>query len=494
MQPLASYILGNIGLAPRPYLGAVANPGSLPRRENEHRVRTAAAGTQITSGLATDLEHNPALNGPQWYGQYGGIGISGKMIRDGHVRQSLAMITDPLKAADWRFKPASKTPLHIEQARFCQKAFIKTLAWQAFIERTTFDYSADGFSLSEFTYANAKIDPTQFQNHPGRGRAIMPTGFWEIPANTVDRWYQSEKNSLMVDHIRQWTPHSDVDETGYRDIDMVNVLRFTLKQKAAYFAGLAQLRGAYGAWKAKIAFMTIDAIKHERRGVGTPILILGEEATEEDIAAAQQCLQDMRTNSQGYAIFPNGYTLTWDTGSKTEGTDLQQAIVRCNVDIAHNVSAGFMMLGINSATGSFALGATQQSQYHLSIEGHASFLSSIFTMGCDGWSPVRRILELNYGEVDELPTLVAKNLPTKPWSDIIKNMISAKNAGMLRMDEPLYEEVRSIFDLAPEDEDTLETKPEPAAMPPMIPQPSNDDEEEPEEDESDEEETEDDAE
>jgi hypothetical protein len=492
VESLVSYIAGNLGLSSKPYLGAVAGPARLSKRENTHSVRVSAAGTQITSGLATDLEHNPALNGPQWYGQYGGIGISGKMIRDGSVRQSLAYITDPLKAADWRFKPASKLPLHVEQAKFCQKAFIKSLAWQAFIERTAFDYSADGFSLSEFTYDNAKIDPAMFPNHPGRGRAILPTGFWEIPANTVDRWYQSESNSLMVDRIRQWSPNSDVDVVGFRDLDIANILRFTWKQKAAYFAGLAQLRGSYGPWKAKIAFMTIDAIKHERRGVGTPILILGEEASEDDIAAAQQCLQDMRTNSQGYAIFPSGWKLEWDTGSKTEGTDLQQAITRCDIAIAYNVSAAFMMLGINTATGSFALGSTQQGQYHLFIAAQAAFIESIFTMGCDGWSPVRRILELNYGEVDELPTLVAKNLPTRPWNDVIKNMISAKQAGMLRMDEPTYDEVRSILQLAPEDDSTLETKPEPVAMPPMMasPEPDSEDddetEDEPEETEDDE--------
>lgn len=452
---LIPYIAGNLGLAPKPFVALEGRPPKLARRENDHRSRRiAGSGTSITAGLLNDVENNPDLQGTKWYGEGGSIGISGKMMRDAHVRKSIDYVTDPLRAATWNFKPASTSPLHMEQARYCNWNFFVRLPWDWIVKRIVSDYTVDGFSCSEVTDDYADIPRDRFPLHPGRGRGVVVTGIHQIPGNTVYRWFPKSENSLELDHIQQWQPYNDVERVGFRDVPADRILRLTYDQKGSYFAGMALLRSAYGAWKMKKTFEVIDAIKHERRGVGTPHVILPEEVSEEDIEAAERTLEQMRTNAKGYAIFPFGFTLAWDTGGKSTGTDTNVAISRCDIAIAHNVSAGFMLLGLTGGSGSYGLSFTQKSQYHLSTVGHSKFVGSAFTLGCDGWSPVHRLLELNYGRVDEVPTLEARNLPTRDWAEVLPQLINSKNANLITADDPLEDELRDIFQVGPRDPST----------------------------------------
>jgi len=453
MLPLSAYVSARLGLGTAPYLGVVSAPrplwagnGVRPRPS-----RVGGSGTSIASGFIDSLEHNVNLEGSKWYGEHGQLGIAGKMMRDSHVRQSIAYVTDPLRAATWRFRPASTDPLHVEQADYAQWAFVESLAWDKILKKIVTNYCVDGFSLSEMTDDYRGVPVKRFPLHPGRGRGIVPTAFHEIPGNTVHRWHPDESDSLRLASIEQYQPYSDADPFGFRTVPADRILRYTYDQQGGDFSGFAVLRSAYGPFKCKLAFLAIDAIKHERRGVGTPILILGEEVSDEDIDAAERTLEQMRTNAKGYAIFPNGWTFTWDTGSQTEGTDLNAAIARCDIAIAHNVSAGFSMLGVSTPSGSYGLSYTQKDQYHLSIVGHSRFFADGLVLGADGWSPVRRILEANYKQVDALPRLEAHNLPTKDRSVLIPQLINAANVGLITRDNPLEDYVRESCEAPPRD-------------------------------------------
>jgi hypothetical protein len=460
MLPLAPYVFGLLGLGSSPYLGAISGPSpGLAGKGQPREVRAGGSGTAITAGFIQDIEHNRDLTGTNWYGTLGQIGVAGKMMRDSHVRQSVNYVTDPLRAGTWKFKPASKSDLHVEQAAYCDWAFIERLPWTNILKRIVSDYSVDGFSLSEMTDGFVDVPVERFPLHPGRGRGIVPTGLHEIPGSTVHRFHPNPENSLQLERIQQWQPFNDAEQVGFREIEGNRIVRLTFDQKGGDFSGFALLRSAYAAWKCKLAFMAIDAIRHERRGVGTPIIILGEEVGDEDIEAAERTLEQMRTNAKGYAIFPNGWQFSWDTGNRGTGTDVNEAIARCDIAIAHNVSAGFMLLGLTGGSGSYGLSFTQKSQYHLSSVGHAAMVGAGFTLGCDGWSPVGRILELNYSEVGELPKLEARNLPTRDWAEVLPQLINATNAGLITPDDKLEDELRDIFQLGAHDPDTARNNP-----------------------------------
>jgi len=488
---LLPYIAGVAGLGPRPYLGNLGGtPPKLSRQENDARsIRIGGSGTANSAGYLDDSETNTECEGQNWYGSMGELGKAGKMMRDAHVRQSLAYVTDPLRAATWCFKPATKdNPLHVEQADFCNWVFFDRLPWDQILKRVVKDYCRDGFSLSEVTDDYDDIPSERFPLHPGRGRGIVISGMHQIPGNTIERWHPSKTDSLQLDHVSQWQPYSDVEGVGYRDIPADRILRLTLDQEGSYFAGFALLRSAYGAWKAKCAFMSIDGVKHERRGVGTPYAIASEDATDADIDAAERALEQMRTNARGYVVFPSGWTFSWDTGNKGTGTDTDAAIARCDIAIAHNVSCGFMLLGLTGGSGSYGLSFTQKSQYHLSTVGHSKFVANSILLGCDGWSPVRRLLELNYGGPVQLPKLEARNLPTRDWAEVMPQLINATNVGIVTPDDPLEDEVRDIFQVGARDPNTARRKnaqvallepeppePQPESEPPPLEEEESDD-------------------
>lgn len=420
--------------------------------EKQPRPRVAGgAGTRIVGGAIQSLDQNFELRGPKWYGTPYRLGIAGQMMRDAHVRQSISYRTAPLCSATWRFRPASKEPLDREAADFANWAFLERLPWEELVRRHVGGWSTYGFSLSEMTDDWRPVPTGRFPLHPGEGRGIVPTGVHEIPASTVQRWLQSTECPTSIAGIEQFVQGSDAEKAGHRTIPADRILRWTLDQEGANFEGLPLLRSAYAAWRMKIAFLTIAAIKHERRGVGTPVAIAGENATDDEVDAAEETLEEMRANARGHLVLPNGWTFAWEGGSQSDETNIETAIDACNRDIAVNVSAGFMMLALTTSTGSYALGSTQQGQYHLAVAGDARFYQLGWNLGFDGWSPIERIVRLNYGESVGLPYLEARNLPTSNWSERIPLLINAANVGLVTPDAGTEDELREALEFDPHD-------------------------------------------
>lgn len=433
---------------------AAAADSAKPAAAAARKTARSRAGTVISAGAIQTLDHNTEVRGPKWYGTPGKLGIAQKMMRDPYVRSALDTVIGPLVSAKWRFKPASKRPIDREAAEFCQWAFIDSMPWDMTLRELVRGYAANGFHLLEMTDDIVDLPAERFPLHPGGGRAVVPTAFVEIPAWTVDRWHQSPTNSRQISGIKQFVAGSDVEASGYVDVPADRIVRFTYDQEGADFTGLAMFRSAYPAWKLKIAFQTIDAIKHERTGVGTPSITLAPDADPEDIAAAEAILADMRVNAKGYIVLPSGYTFKWEGSTANDGTNLNEAIERCNKDIFVNFLSGFMLLGLSGRAGPYGLGSTQQGALHLFVDGQSRFVRTPLTIGVDGWSPVKRIVELNYGKDAGIPTLEARNLPTRNWADVVKAVGTGVQQGIITMDDATEAAVRDMLELDPLDEDT----------------------------------------
>jgi len=390
------------------------------------------------------------LKGARWYGELGRIGISGKMLCDAHVRMSLAYVFGPLVAATWRFKPASSQPIDREIADAATWAFVERLQWATIIRMLVRGYGADGFAIREIT-DDVLPFPARFTNHKGGGKAILPTDVLDLPANTIHRWHQSPSNSRRLEAITQYTPSSDVDGYGLRKVSADRLLRISYEQEGANFAGTAIIRSAHGPWKAKHAFETIRAIKHERFGVGELFATAGEKATDDELDAAELILANWRAHAKGYAVFPYGWELKTPGMTQSDGTNIDQAIAASCIDIAVNVACGFQMLGVKSTSGTYGLGETQTGAYHLAEVGHATLVEDAWSIGSDGWSPTRRFVDLNYGPEYETPRLQALYLPTRSWEDVVKGLTGAVAAQLVTPDERLEGEVREMLQVGPRD-------------------------------------------
>jgi len=327
-------------------------------------------------------------------------------------------------------------------------------------------YVTNGFHLEELTDDTQAIPVNRFPSHPGGGTGILPTGFHHRPSWTVYGWQQSKRRSSWIDGVQQYTQGGDAEPGGFVDIPASRLLRITYDQDGADYTGLAVLRSAYQPWKLKIAFLTIDAIKHERTGVGIPSITLSEKADEEDISKAEEILAEMRANEKGYIVLPEGYKFEWTGAGESSTSNLDAAISRCNIDIAHNVATGFMLLSLTGGTGSRALAGTQQGSYHLTIDSHGALVSEALNLGSDGFSPVERLVRQNYGQDAGIPRLAPRNLPTRDWHRVIETVSKSVAAGVLTADAPLEAQMRESIDLGPHDPSTARARPVSLGTPP----------------------------
>ena len=453
-------------------LPPVASMRPAPTRARS--VRASGSGTSIHSGLLDSLDTNTETKGSKWYGTLGKDGISAQMMRHPHVKQSVGYTVNPLTGATWRFKPVSSSARDKEVADFNNYVWLECLPWTMILERMQGGASQDGFALAELTDDMRSVPAERFPNHPRPGAALVPTGLHEIPANTVSYWHKSASNPTQLESIDQWQPYSDNESPGHRNVKADRIVRLTIEQKGANFAGISVLRSAYGAWKVMQAFEMFRAIGFERTAVGTPVATAGENTTKDEMDAIEDVLENMRTMAKGAVVMPNGYTIEWSGAGENDLANLNIAIEACKTDIAVNVTCGWSRLGL-VGPGSYALGNTQLGQYHLSTVGRARLISTVFTLGLDGWSPVKRITEANYGVGTPVPILEARNLPTKDIKTTIPLIYTGIAQKAITPDDALEEELRGALDVGPHDPDTAR---KPQAMPSFGAPPEADDAEE----------------
>lgn len=428
----------------------------LPLLQPATRIRprpTGGAGTQIYGGLLTDNnEHNTDLEGDKWYGSPTKAGIADKMIRDAHCRMSMEYVTGPLRAASWEFEPQGDKAVDKEAADFLNWCFFRRLSFDSFL-REVLTYKVYGFSMFEVT-DNVEPIPRKFKRHPGNGQGVVITGFHNRPAWTTHRWIQSKKDPRHLRGWEQWLLGSDGEKPGLRFVNAGRLLRFTENMQGSAFSGFPTLRSAYGPWKVKLTLAVVEAMSHERMHMGTPTIRLPEGAADEDIDTAAEILGAMRANEKGYLVLPFGFEFSWETVSKGDGTAISETIERANRDIAMNVGAGFMMLGLTGQTGSYALATSQQGQFEIGLETDARFIADTINNGADGWSPVERLTRMNYGDKVEVPRLVVRNMPTRDWSKVLPVVHNLSVSKLITPDDVTEEFIRDVLRLPQRDPET----------------------------------------
>jgi len=436
--------------------------------------RLGGSGTSVAGGRISALDTNAAISGDKWYGKNGRDGISAMILRDPHAKQSVGYVTNPLVTARWRFKPASRSPRDIEVADWCSMCLFERLPWMMLLELLVGNYTVDGFALAEMTDDILPFPVDRFPTHPNRqaGVGLIPTALHEIPANTVSRWHPRQDSPTQLASIEQWQPTSEAESSGWRTVPADRIVRFTTGQHGGNFAGIPILRSVYGTWKLKNALLKYEGIGYERTAVGNPVATPSEDLGEYDkqeAEAIELLLENMRTMEKGAIVLPPGWKLEWSGAGENDVQNINIAVERCNTDYAVNVSAGFSRLGL-TGPGSYALGTTQVGQYHLSTVRHAALVSTVFTLGLDGWSVVQRIVEGNYGVGTPLPTLEARNLPTRDIKTSLDLLYRGVQARVITPDDPLEDEARDMLDVGPRDPDTAR-KGVNAPKPPMMVEP-----------------------
>jgi hypothetical protein len=365
-----------------------------------------ATGTAIFSGIITESgEYNPDFF---WRD---GLEIYERMRRnDAQIRAVIKTMELPLRRATWSIEPFSDDPQDVEIASFVETCLFHDMRYttsEGRVESQSWDdilrhillMLTFGFSVFEQVW---RIEDGWVKW--ARWTPLLPSTVW--------RWWVGEDNELVG--IQQWT----FKNYGYVFVDIPadKLILFSYDREGNNFAGISPLRSAYKHWYYKENYEKIDAIGIERNAVVPPVVHLPENHTDNDIAAAQSIVQNMRANELMGVTLPFGWDIEYPKNQQHYAANVLTSIQYHDIMIARNVLAQFLNLG-STETGAYALADSQIRTFLQSEQATAEQVEGVVN-----GEPIRRLVDYNYRNVKGYPKLKCSKVALSDATDLAKSL------------------------------------------------------------------------
>ena len=194
--------------------------------------------------------------------------------------------------------------------------------------------------------------------------------------------------------------------------------------------------------------MKIDAIKHDRLGVGVPTMSAPEGVTENtaEWKNAQATIDKIHANENGGIIkgFGWGFEIVQGEG---KGTDVVPSINMHNQEMGVSVLSQFLDLGVSSS-GNRALGTAFIDLFLKAIQSHVdSILSVINKFAIQEW------VRFNFGDIGFFPKIKANKIKSLDTTEIA----ALSTAGLITHDFEIENAIRrneKLPEIKEEDRDT----------------------------------------
>lgn len=327
-------------------------------------------------GMATG-EYVTALMG------YKGRQIFDEMRRsDPKVGSVLKAITLPIRGANWFIEPASEDEADQKIAKVIENNLLHGMSqtWDDTVRHILLMLPF-GFSVLEKVW--------EYRDDGVLGiRKLDP----RLPLSIVDWKYDGNTRALIGPE------QMDADGTRYI-LPIEKLLVFTNDKEGDNWEGVSILRTAYKPWFIKSNLEKIDAIKHDRYGVGVPVMTAPNGTKSGDAAwtDAETTLENLQAQEQSYIVKPEGWLLEVLNGG-TVGDDAIPSIKYHDEAIGKAMLAQFIDLG-TSQTGSRALGVSFIDLFNKSIKTYAGYICDVVNRFL-----IREYVNYNW-DVKQYPTL-----------------------------------------------------------------------------------------
>lgn len=334
------------------------------------------SGTNMFSGIIHE-EYLSELSGVRAIKVYDEMRKS-----DATVKASLLAIQLPIRRAQWFVTPGTNDDKGNEVADFVSKSLFEymTITWDDFLRQAL-------LSTAYGTMVFEKVFDTKIIN--GRTYIIWRKFAPRLP-KSITAWIQKDG----TDGIQQST-----NEGGSVSIPIEKLLIFTNEKEGDNWWGISCLRAAYKPWYMKKNLEVIDAIVHERQGLGVPFVKLPNAASEADKAQAEIILGNMRAHDGGYLLEPDNMSVDFKDMHASGTKDAARAIDYHDRQITKSVLAQFLSLG-SGASGSYALSQDHSALFLQSIEALAGGLADAINKYA-----VKQLVDLNFDNITEYPKL-----------------------------------------------------------------------------------------
>ena len=234
------------------------------------------------------------------------------------------------------------------------------------------------------------------------------------------------------------------------DIGSDYLLVFTNEKEGDWY-GTSLFRNIYGNAQIKDVLMKIDAIKHDRFGVGIPWMRLKQGYKKEDLALAEGTMKRMRAHEYSYMLIPPGAEdpqLLMMTGN--DGTAVLKSIQYHDEQMSKSLLAQFLDLG-TSQSGNRALGESFINLFLMSLNGITKQIEETFNQYA-----IKQLVDINFGLQKEYPRLEAGQITLNKIMDFAESLEKLTNAKWLKPMAKDQNQIRNELGLTPLDDEELE--------------------------------------
>lgn len=378
-------------------------------------------GVKGNFGSYIDDEIEPSLANDLYIGQFK------KMYYDDPIVGSIMLaITKTFQAVEWKCKNDPKGAL---------EKSLENVNWKEMIEEIVL-FLVYGHSVFEVVLQEEEDGLITWKNMYSR------------PQDTIVKWNRDPHGNVLS--IDQQNPTLGKLAT----IKMNKCLHFTTNKTINRPEGRSILRNAYRSWYYKTNFEKIEAIGVERDLTGLPVLTPAEDAillnTDGTLNAlglwAWQIVRQIKRNEQEGLVLQPGWTFQLQGSPGQRQFDTGSVISRYDGKIAMSMLAQFLILGVNSDSGSFALASVQSDLFYKAVEGFAIMVANVINTQFIG---ARAISLLNdYPEIASVEPVGANKLNLNDLASFLGRLFKFN---VITPDDKLEEHVRKVASLPERD-------------------------------------------
>lgn len=261
----------------------------------------------------------------------------------------------------------------------------------------------------------------------------------------------SAQGASLGQPARSGTPYS------MPEIPVDRLVWYAWDQEGANWQGRSMLRSIYRNWLIKDRLLRVDAIKHERNGMGVPHATGSQGMTDPELKKLAALAQKYKAGDTSGLAFPYGATLEL-LGVKGTLPDTWASINGHNEEMARAFLMMFLQLG-QTLHGSRALGKEFVDYFQLAQEFIANWFMLVFTEHVieDYW-------DWNYGDSEETTPQLAYERDDDPRFAAADLAVLIQN-GAIQVDDEIEEAVREAMELPAFDPNAKRTYLEPPPQP-----------------------------
>ena len=431
---------------------ATSAPSGLPRRDY-------APPSVYVSGGEVQLEHNIRLNQDQWFGADGELGFRDRMVREWPILQAgkLAWSLSTL-SRQWRIDP----PKGGDSRDLMIAEFTRTMIEDHFAEggggmmgllSMFASLPTDGFVLGQPYYP---VDRTiKVRDESGavvldgaHTLQIAPIPAWNIqywlpepgPHNRTV-WGAEVYNVGGDEEIAKATRARNYDNVRYRADQLVHA-RFMPQGNDPAPYGL--LRSNWSLWEQWRTLSKLQINGWQKAAFGIPQIETTAEANPGDIAQVNQIASNLRAGALARYSLPPGFRITYREVPFRAG-DIDKTKQQLKMDALAGMFAQHVATG--SGNGTQALHGSQKQEFHSLAEYVARTIVSTLTKGPVSTAPLKRLVSLNFRDVQSYPVLSFGPMPVSDPQHLVSAITKASDASALTLDGGIEATIRDALNL-----------------------------------------------